>query len=164
MSDSKNIGIEAFAEIDWIKLISKTSKHKLSTFVNASYINAIYVSSEQNGFNNKAVEYVPNQIFRTGITYGYKKFSFTCQYAYTSEQFSDATNAKSTPTAIYGLIPGYTVMDVSTSYTYKFLSLSAGINNLLNTSYFTRRAEGYPGPGIIPADPLNGYVTIGVKF
>lgn len=164
VSDSKNIGIEAFAEIDWIKLISKTSKHKLSTFVNASYINAIYVSSEQNGFNNKAVEYVPNQIFRTGINYGYKKFSFTCQYAYTSEQYSDATNAKSTPTAIYGLIPGYTVMDVSTSYTYKFLSVSAGINNLLNTSYFTRRAEGYPGPGIIPADPLNGYVTIGVKF
>ena len=164
VSDSKNIGVEAFVELDWLKLFRKNTKHKLSTFVNTSFINAIYVSSEQSGFNNKKVEYVPKFIVRTGITYAYKKFGITCQYAYTSEQFSDATNANSTPTAIYGLIPSYAVLDVSANYTYKFLGLSAGVNNVLNTYYFTRRAEGYPGPGIIPADPFNVYVTIGIKF
>ncbi len=164
VSDSRNIGVEAFAEVDWIKLVKKTSKHKVSTFVNTSLINATYISSSQNGFNNKLVEYVPKTIIRTGLTYAFKKLSITCQYAYTSQQFSDATNAKETPTAIYGIIPSYSVVDVSASYTYKFLSISAGVNNVLNSSYFTRRAEGYPGPGIIPADPLNGYLTLGFKF
>ncbi len=164
VSDSKNMGVEAFVELDWLKLFRKNAKHKLSTFVNTSFIDAIYVSSEQSGFNNKKVEYVPRFIVRTGITYAYRKFGITCQYAYTSEQFSDATNAGSTPTAIYGLIPSYAVLDVSANYTYRFLGVSAGANNALNTSYFTRRAEGYPGPGIIPADPFNVYITIGIKF
>ena len=164
VSDSRNVGIEIFAEVDWIKLINKTSKHKLSTFINTSIINAVYLSSAQSGFNNKLVEYAPNTIVRTGLTYTYKKFGITCQYAYTNQQYSDATNAKETPTAIYGIIPSYTVVDLSTNYTYKFLTVSTGINNALNTSYFTRRAEGYPGPGIIPADPLNGYLTIRVNF
>jgi Fe(3+) dicitrate transport protein len=55
-------------------------------------------------------------------------------------------------------------MDLSASYTYKKFGLSGGVNNVLNTSYFTRRAEGYPGPGIIPADPLNLYVTLKYRF
>lgn len=164
VSDSKNIGIEAFAELDWLKLFSKSTKHKLSTFVNTSFIDAIYVSSQQNGFNNKKVEYVPEFIIRTGITYGYEKFGITCQYAYTSQQFSDATNAVTTPSAIYGIIPGYSVVDVSANYTYKFIGINAGINNVLNAAYFTRRAEGYPGPGIIPSDPFNVYTTLIIKL
>ena len=164
VSDSKNIGIEAFAELDWLKLFRKNTKHKLSTFVNSSFIDAIYVSSQQNGFNNKKVEYVPKFIIRTGITYGYKKFGITCQYAYTGEQFSDATNAKSTPSAIYGVIPAYSVVDLSVNYIYKFIGINAGINNVLNAAYFTRRAEGYPGPGIIPSDPFNVYTTLIIKL
>ena len=164
VSDSKNTGVEAFAELDWLKLFNKNTKHKLSTFVNTSMINAIYVSSQQSGFNNKKVEYVPEFIFRTGLTYAFKKIGITCQYAYTSQQFSDASNAISTPSAIYGLIPSYSVVDVSANYSYKFLGVSAGINNALNASYFTRRAEGYPGPGIIPSDPLNIYMTLSLKL
>jgi hypothetical protein len=30
--------------------------------------------------------------------------------------------------------------------------LEAGVTNFTNNSYFTRRATGYPGPGIIPSD------------
>ena len=164
VSDSKNTGVEAFAELDWLKLFNKNTKHKLSTFLNTSMINAIYVSSQQSGFNNKKVEYVPEFIIRTGLTYAFKKIGITCQYAYTSQQFSDASNAISTPSAIYGLIPSYSVVDVSANYSYKFLGVSAGINNTLNTSYFTRRAEGYPGPGIIPSDPLNIYMTLSLKL
>ncbi|MBA3681294.1 MAG: TonB-dependent receptor [Bacteroidetes bacterium] len=164
ISDSKNTGIEAFGEIDWIKLIKKTSKHKLSTFVNMSYINAIYVSSQQSAYNNKKVEYVPDVIFRTGVTYAYKKFSLTYQYSYTAQQFSDADNSLSTSSAIYGIIPAYSIMDISANYSWRFLGFSAGVNNVANSSYFTRRAEGYPGPGILPADPINAYFTIQVKL
>ncbi len=161
---SQNLGAEAFAELDWIKLFRKNSKHKLSTFVNAAYINARYTDSKQTAYYNKKVEYVPDLIFRCGVTYGFKKFSFTYQYSYTGEQFSDATNSKTSTSAIYGIIPEYIVMDASASYTWKFLGIYAGVNNLNNEKYFTRRAEGYPGPGILPADPLNIYVTLRLKF
>jgi Fe(3+) dicitrate transport protein len=164
VSDSRNIGIEAFAEVDWMKVIKKDSRHKISTFVNLSYLNALYIDTKQPAYYNKKVEYVPEYILRGGLSYGFKGFGLTVQYAYTAEQYSDATNSKSTPSAIYGLIPAYSVMDCSASYTWKFLGLYAGVNNVMNASYFTRRAEGYPGPGILPADPMNGYVTLQLKL
>jgi Fe(3+) dicitrate transport protein len=163
IGNSRSTGVEAFAELDWIKLIRKTSKHKLSTFINFSFIDAKYISNEK-AYNNKTVEFVPKIIFRTGITYAYKKFGITCQYSYTDEQYSDATNAPFSPSAIYGTIPAYSIIDVSANYTYKKVGLIAGVNNLANSKYFTRRAEGYPGPGIIPADPLNVYATLRLKF
>ncbi len=39
-----------------------------------------------------------------------------------------------------------------------------GINNLTDERYFTRRAGGYPGPGILPADGRTFYVSAGIKF
>lgn len=164
VSDSRNLGIEAFAELDWIQLLKPKSKHHLSTFVNTSFINAIYTGSEQSAFRNKLVEYVPQRILRTGITYRYESFSITGQYAYTGQQFSDASNAPSTPSAIFGIIPAYTVIDLAANFKYRFLGISAGVNNASNSVYFTRRAEGYPGPGIIPADPLNYFVSLSVQF
>ena len=161
---SRNIGIEAFAELDWIKLFRKESKHKLSTFVNTAYINAIYTDAKQKAYYLKKVEYVPELIFRCGITYGYKGFGLTYQYSYVSQQFSDATNSTASSSAIYGLIPEYSVMDISASYMWKFIGINAGVNNLSNEKYFTRRAEGYPGPGILPADPLNFYATLKFKL
>ena len=38
------------------------------------------------------------------------------------------------------------------------------INNFLNETYFTRRSEGYPGPGILPSDPINFYLTLQLKL
>lgn len=163
IGNSRNLGVEAFAELDWIKLVSKKSRHKLSTFVNLSYINAYYISS-QVAYDGKTVEFVPEIIFRTGVTYAWKKFGMTCQYSYTGEQFSDATNAVSAPSGIYGIIPAYSILDLSVNYKYKIVGINAGINNLLNSTYFTRRAEGYPGPGIIPADPINFYLGLQLKF
>lgn len=164
ISSSRNQGAEAVAEVDWIKLFNSNSKHKLSTFVNISFINALYLSSAESGYNNKKVEYVPDVIFRSGLTYGYQKFSFTLQHSYVSQQFSDATNAISSAAAIYGIIPAYSVMDFSAGYSWRIFGINAGVNNLTNSKYFTRRTEGYPGPGIMPGDPLNVYVTLRLKF
>jgi Fe(3+) dicitrate transport protein len=164
ISDSRNIGAECFAEIDLFKLFNKAAKHQLSWFVNLSYTDARYTDSKQSGFKNKIVELVPASILRSGFTYRYKKFSTTVQGAYTAEQFADATNSTFSTNAITGLIPAYTIFDVSAQYTYKFMNLSAGINNFTNQYYFTRRAEGYPGPGILPSDPRNFYVTLQVKL
>lgn len=164
ISDSRNIGAECFAELDIIKLFKKNAKHKLSYFVNASYTDARYISSQQSGFNNKIVELVPTSILRSGLTYKYKSFSTTVQGSYTAEQFADASNSKFSSNAITGIIPAYTICDFSAQYTLKMFNLSAGVNNFLNEVYFTRRAEGYPGPGILPSDPINFYVTLQLKL
>jgi Fe(3+) dicitrate transport protein len=164
VSDSRNLGVEAFAELDWLKLFNKECKHKLSTFVNFAYNDALYISSKQSAFNNKKVEYVPPIIARSGISYAFKGFSFTFQYSYTAAQFSDATNAEKSTSGIYGIIPAYSVMDVSAAYNFRYFGIYSGVNNAANASYFTRRTEGYPGPGIIPADPMNVYLTLRLKF
>jgi Fe(3+) dicitrate transport protein len=39
-----------------------------------------------------------------------------------------------------------------------------GVNNLFNESYFTRRAGGYPGPGLLPANGRTFYFTFGIKI
>lgn len=87
------------------------------------------------------------------------------QYTYLSQQFTDATNSQSANiSGVIGEIPSYDVMDVSLSYTYKRFKLETGINNILDNAYFTRRATGYPGPGIIPSAPRNWYMTLQIKI
>jgi len=44
------------------------------------------------------------------------------------------------------------------------LKLEAGINNFTDNKYFTRRASGYPGPGIIPSDFRSYYTTLEIAF
>lgn len=165
ISDSRNLGIESFVEIDLLKVFKKEAKNKFTWFNNIAVIDARYVSSEQTAYQNNVVEYVPKFNYRTGFTYKYKDFRTTIQWAYLSEQYSDATNtATVVPNAVLGTIPSYHVMDWSAEYTYKWFTLSGGVNNLLNATYFTRRAEGYPGPGILPSDPRNFFVTLQAKF
>jgi len=43
-------------------------------------------------------------------------------------------------------------------------TLESGVNNILDASYFTRRATGYPGPGIIPSPRRNFYVAFEFNF
>jgi Fe(3+) dicitrate transport protein len=166
VSDSRNYGIESFIEADLFKLIAgRDRKLGISVFANYSFITAEYINSQEPSVKDgNRVELVPEQIIRTGLTVSFKGIRLTGQYAYTSEQFTEATNATLTTSAVDGLIPAYSVMDLSLGYTYKWFSLSTGINNLLNNYYFTRRADGYPGPGIIPSDARSFYITLGIKL
>ena len=97
---------------------------------------------------------------RTGLGFGYKSFKLSYQYSFTSKHFSDATNAELVPNAVVGIIPAYGVMDLSVSYQWKWFTLQAGLNNLTDEVYFTRRAASYPGPGILPADGISFYFTL----
>jgi Fe(3+) dicitrate transport protein len=60
--------------------------------------------------------------------------------------------------------PSYYVADFSASYKWKSWKLEAGVTNFTNNSYFTRRATGYPGPGIIPSDTRTFYTTLEFVF
>lgn len=173
VSKANIMGVEAVVEMDWCKILfSDTSKFSFRTFVNASYISAKYTNSQISAFNNKLVEFVPPVNIKTGATFSYKGFSISYQYSYVQEQYSDATNAGKDvngnlifiPNAIIGVIPSYSVMDLSLTYDLDRIRFEGGVNNLTDESYFTRRAIGYPGPGIIPSAARNYYFTIQLKI
>jgi Fe(3+) dicitrate transport protein len=165
IADSRNIGLESFVEIDLYKLFNgKNDKIGLSIFGNISLIDAKYLKSKEANYENKKVEFVPRSILRTGLSVNYATFKFSLQFSKTSEQYTDASNSIYSANAITGLIPSYYIADLALSYTYKRLIVSSGINNLNNNMYFTRRADGYPGPGIIPSDGRSYYLTVGIKI
>ena len=166
-------GVEAMVEVDlWKVIFSDSSKLSVRTFVNVAYTDARYVESQSSAFRNKYVEFVPPFNFKTGLNIGYKRFGLSYQYSYVDEQYSDATNAGKdadgylvfVPNAIIGVIPSYAVMDLSLKYDFGLLKFEAGVNNLTNEIYFTRRATAYPGPGIIPSAIRNYYFTIQFKI
>ncbi|WP_214072669.1 TonB-dependent receptor [Mucilaginibacter sp. dw_454] len=164
---SRNLGIESFAELELLHFITgAVSDTKLSLFSNLAFIDAKYTGNiQETAFAGKKVEFAPDVVLKTGLTYRQPKFSISYQLSYTSQQFTDATNAPASADAIIGEIPAYTVMDLSASYRInKTFSVSGSCNNLANASYFTRRAESYPGPGIIPADARGYYLTLQVKL
>ncbi|MFT5860638.1 MAG: Fe(3+) dicitrate transport protein [Flavobacteriaceae bacterium] len=166
IGDAQNYGIELFTEIDFVKMKNDSSNHSFSLFVNGAFINANYIRSKEANFIDKKVEYVSSFIFKSGVKYRYKGWSFQLQGSYNSEQFSDASNSViPSGDAVIGLIPSYFVMDLSTRYTMKKrFQLELSINNLTNASYFTRRASGYPGPGILPSDGIGAYFTLQYQF
>ena len=145
-------------------LSSKDLGWNLSIYTNTTILNAIYTNSDENGIDGNNVEQVPELLFKTGLTPSIKNFKASLLYSFTGEHFTDATNAERTPNAINGLVPSYWVIDLSLKYNWKNIVFEGGSNNLTDNVYFTRRADGYPGPGIIPASPRTWYITTGVNW
>ena len=140
---------------------------KSNVFVNSAFTNSSYIKSEFNGVEGKKVEFVPLVNLKTGANIGYKNVMAGIQYTYLSQQFTDVTNAPYDPnnaTTVEGAIPAYDILDLSFSYVYRKIRLETGVTNVLNNSYFTRRATGYPGPGIITSDPRGYYFTFEFKI
>ena len=164
ISNSRSLGVESFAEVDIIKCINENSNFGASVFSNFTYTNAVYIKSQNKQIQNKMVEFAPQFIFRAGVSFKYKTFALSWQISTVSKQFTDATNAIYASTAVIGEIPLYYVMDITTSYVYKWFKFSCSVNNLSNNKYFTRRAESYPGPGIIPSDGIGVFGTIAFKW
>ncbi|UII19827.1 TonB-dependent receptor [Fulvivirga ligni] len=165
ISDSRNIGLEAFAEVNvnhWLKL---KKVNALNIFANVSVIDAMYVDSDEEAISGNEVELVPPFSLKTGVNASIGRLKLAYQFSYTQQQYSDASNAEKTPSAVEGIIPTYYVMDLSGAYQFnQYFGIEAGINNLTNNYYFTRRASGYPGPGIIPSDGRSFYITLKGKI
>lgn len=177
VGNSQSKGVEALLEFSPTKVWMKNSTiGHLTLFssiaiIQARYANFNVIARQGNqlvatSLNDKKVENAPENIIRTGITYTKKSFILTTQYSYVSEAFSDANNTV-TPTVngVNGLIPSYKLVDISGTYKFsEMFFVKSGINNVLSEKYFTRRAGGYPGPGIMPAEPRNFFITVGVKL
>lgn len=159
IANSRNLGVEAFSELNLINAFFPEAKQKLSLFVSYSYIDAKYISSDNDVLSGKKVETAPNHILRSGATFKIKQFSTTINYSYISQQFSDANNTMYTVTGSNGIVPAYSVMDWSSKISFNTIKIGVTINNVTNNKYFTRRATSYPGPGIIPAEPRTFLVS-----
>ena len=166
IGDAVNTGIEIYTEFDIINAMKEKAKQQLFVFVNAAYIQSYYLRSKEPNYIGKQVEYVAPLIVRGGLKYKLKNWSSQFQVSYTSEQYSDASNAViPSGDAVIGLVPSYFIMDFSTRYEWKYnLSFELSFNNLTNQKYFTRRASGYPGPGILPSDGIQIFGTLQYKF
>jgi Fe(3+) dicitrate transport protein len=160
-------GIEAYGEADIVGLIySQETPWTGAIFNNIALINSEYKRSKAPGVVGNEVEFVPALNWKAGVRIGYKNLRASFQYSYLSEQYSDATNAKNEViyAAIGGTIPAYAVMDLTLSYNYKKFGIETSVNNLGDAVYYTRRATGYPGPGILPSDGRSFFVTLKAKI
>jgi Fe(3+) dicitrate transport protein len=177
VGNSSSRGIESLVEFSPFKAWKvKPAAGNLTAFASVALIHATYdqlrvITRQGNSLvetdlKNNRVENAPEQIYRTGITYSRKKLILTTQYSHVADAFSDANNTTTTTgNGINGLIPAYSILDISGTCQFtEMLLLKAGINNLLNKKYFTRRSSGYPGPGILAAEPRNFFLTVGVKL
>lgn len=163
-------GLEAFADYNLMSIIDKKSdRYRLNVFVNGAVTGSEYLQSDVPNVEGKQVEFIPAINFKTGLRGGYHNLLFSLQYSSLSEQYTDVENSEAAPigdsrNGLIGPVPSYSVMDFSASYRWKMWKIESGINNLLNESYYTRRATGYPGPGIIPSDPRSWYLGLELTF
>ena len=165
VGDASILGIESLFDFNIKSIFNMNSNMSFNYFVNSSFITSEYTDSDVNGVLGNKVEFVPSVNIKTGLKFGYRNFNSSLQYTYLTEQFTDAFNSVNPSlSGVDGVIPSYSILDFSASYKYKFITLEAGVNNVLNQSYFTRRATGYPGPGIIPSAPRTFYTTLSFKI
>lgn len=167
VGNSTSKGFEGYVEMNVWKALKPTTQNDLLVFASYSYTDATYSSDHKDASTkDKKVENAPANIFRGGFTLGIKSFQFTTQLSCVGEAFSDANNTVvPTANAQNGLIPKYTVADITANYKFsKEVNIKAGINNVANETYFTRRAGGYPGPGALPADGRTFFVSVGFKL
>jgi Fe(3+) dicitrate transport protein len=178
LGNSVSKGVEAYLEFDPLTaFFEKNRLGSLSIFASLAFIDATYrdfkttsVGSNskitEGNLSGKRVENAPRKINRFGVTYAKKGFSATWQLSDMGDAYGDASNTeKANAAATIGLIPAYQVQDLSGSFKFlKHYNFKAGVNNLTDERYFTRRSGGYPGPGILPADGRTFYAAFGVKF
>ncbi len=169
IGDAFIFGLESY--LNWNianTFLKSNTNYVLNTFLNLAITDSEYTQSEEPIVGNK-VEFIPLINLKAGLGFGYKNFLGNIQFTHLSEQFTEVTNASrglpgTKEEGTLGEIPGYSILDISFSYTYKKIRLEAGINNLLDENYFTQRATGYPGPGIIPSAPISWYTTLQIKL
>jgi Fe(3+) dicitrate transport protein len=164
---STSKGLESYIEFNPLRAFSSSVHSDIILFSAYSFTDARYSGNHKDAnTKGKKVENAPQDILRTGLSIGYKGFLCTTQLSYVSAAFSDANNTTTPSTnGNIGIIPSYAIIDLTATYKFsKKMNIKAGMNNLNDKRYFTRRAGGYPGPGALPADGRNFFISVGAKF
>lgn len=155
-------GVEVYVELNIFGgLIPDNEFGRLGVYNSFAYLDARYVSGEYNG---NYVPYASKYTDRFGLDYSFDGFSMNAQYSYTSSCYSDPADTQFSPDGLVGIIPSYSVIDVSAAYNISKYEFRLGVNNLTNAMYFTMRTDEYPGPGIIPSVGRMLYAGISETF
>ena len=180
LGETVSKGIEGFANLNITRLFEIEKPYgNLDFFASVSFIDSRYTDfrifstpsapnftiTETNLSGNR-VENAPRYIHNFGLSWTNNNISATAQYRMSGRIFTDANNT-TTPSAngVTGVLDDYRVFDLSTEYKFlKNYNIRAGINNLFDEEYATRRAGGYPGPGILPGEGRTFYISIGAKL
>jgi Fe(3+) dicitrate transport protein len=181
LGETVNKGIEGFANLNITRLFEIERPYgNLDFFASISFIDSRYtdfrifsasgtapnVSITETNLSGNRVENAPRYIHNFGLSWSNSSISTTLQYRMSGRIFTDANNTN-TPSAngITGILDDYRVFDLSTEYKFlKNYNIQAGINNIFDEEYATRRAGGYPGPGVLPGEGRTLYISIGAKL
>ncbi len=181
VGQSQTMGTEIYVGISPLKFLkSRTNKwNNLQLYTSMAFINATYtdfttykktgtaptITIEEVNLRDKKVEYAPSYIHTFGVEYVVYRVSFTAQLRSMSAVFTDATNSEAVDaTGKTGKLNAYSVVDVSGKFNLGRFCLKAGVNNLLNEKYATRRAGGFPGPGLIPGEGRTFFLGVSASF
>ncbi|MBF24895.1 MAG: TonB-dependent receptor [Flavobacteriales bacterium] len=166
IGNAQIIGNESLINFNLDQLFNINSDFNFNFYINLSLLSSKYTESQLNGVEGNELEYVPEINLKTGVQIGNHNIKADLQYTYMSNQYTDATNSiDGDLSGIIGQIPKYDIVDFSIIYLInKNFKIESGINNIFDSHYFTTRATGYPGPGIIPSPSRNYYLTLECKF
>lgn len=154
VGDATHRGIDLMAAADFFELSGAPDEFgALTGHIGATLLDAEFTGGPNDG---KTPQYAPDYLLRTGLTW---KFQESTKIALAGT-FVDGHFANDTNTANYR-VPAYMVWDLTAEYqVHQNLRLLAGINNLLDESYFSRVRN----DGIDPANGRNFYVGAALEF
>ena len=156
VANSVHQGLESYVEAT--PVVAPTGLGTLTLFNSLALTDAHYTSGDVRG---NRVEYAPRVVERVGVTLARGPISSTALMSHMSAAFGDADNTVRSEDAVVGLIPAYTVLDLSATLGLpRGWRLQGGVNNLADRRYFTRRTDEYPGPGILPSAGRSVYITL----
>ncbi|MEY2629541.1 MAG: ABC-type iron(III) dicitrate-transport system component, TonB-dependent outer rane receptor FecA [Bacteroidota bacterium] len=181
LGETVNKGIESFFNLNITRLLEVEKPYgNLDLFASVSFIDSRYtdfkvytatgsapnVTITESNLSGNRVENAPRYIHNFGLSWGNNNISATVQYRMSGKIFTDANNTEAaSANGLTGLLEDYQVFDFSAEYKFlKNYNLRAGINNLLDEEYATRRAGGYPGPGILAGEGRTFYISVGAKL
>lgn len=181
LGETVNKGVESFVNLNITKLLKVHDKFgSVDAFATMSFIDSRYTDFKtyttsgtapnvvitESNLSGHRVENAPRYIHSFGLSWSNSQFSATLQYRQSGKIFTDANNTyAASANGNTGLLEGYHLLDLSAEYKFlRLYNLKAGINNLTNEHYATRRSGGYPGPGILPGDGRTAYISVGIKM
>lgn len=165
IADAYTAGIEAVVEVNLTRLAAlDRSWPVVRVLMNGAITEGRYLHTDDASIRNRRVELVPPYVVRSGISAETNGFRAAFVLAFVGKQYSDATNTEYAASAATGAIPAYSVADLSASYVFERYRIEMSCNNLFDNMYFSRRADAYPGPGIIPAEARSFSVTVQAAF
>ena len=149
-------GLESYLEVT--PIASANSGGTMTVFNSLALTDAHYTTGDVTGHR---VEYAAKVVERIGLTVAKGALSGTFLTSHTSSAYGDADNTVRSEDSVVGLIPAYTVLDLSATMTLpRGWRVQGGLNNVADRRYFTRRTDEYPGPGILPSAGRSLYVTL----